>query len=134
MKHVGEGSSRSLEHPGQVMRLQLALLVLVVAVAYALGGGAAAGAALYGVLIAVANTGLLMWRLRRGAGEALGEAAAAPRRLPLGALRSSLERFLLTILLFGLGLGVLALHPLALTLAFVVGQLGWFLAPLLPGM
>jgi hypothetical protein len=134
MNHVREGRTRSLEYPGQVMRVQLALLVPVVAVAYAWGGGAAAGAALYGVLIALANTGLLMWRLRRGAGEARGEGAVAPRRLPAGALRSSLERFLLVILLFGLGLGVMALHPLALTLAFVVGQLGWFLAPLLPAM
>ncbi|MEO1766757.1 ATP synthase subunit I [Thiobacter aerophilum] len=127
MKHI-RGAQRGIRHPGQVLHLQLVLLVLVTGIAWQLEGPAAAEAAFWGVLIALANTGLLMWRMRRG------EQGAAMACRPLaGAYRSSLERFALVALLLGLGLAGMGLEPLALTAGFVVGQLGWFIAPLLRG-
>lgn len=131
MKHVRGKHVRGapgIQHPRQVLHLQLILLVLAGGGASALWGEAAAEAASYGVLIALANTGLLMWRMRRGA---QGEAMA--RRPLAGAYRSSLERFALVALLFALGMVWLGLQPLALTVGFALGQLGWLLAPLLHG-
>ncbi|MEJ5211414.1 MAG: ATP synthase subunit I [Burkholderiales bacterium] len=122
------GAQRGIRHPRQVLNLQLVLLVLATGAALQLSGPAAAEAASFGVLIALANTALLMWRMRRGA---QGENMA--RRPLAGAYRSSLERFALVALLLGLGLGAIGLEPLALTAGFVVGQLGWFIAPLLHG-
>lgn len=115
-------------HPRQVLAAQAVLGVIVPTAALGLGGGAAAGAALYGVLTALANTGLLMWRMRQGA-----QGGSHASRPLAGAFRSTVERFVLVALLLGLGLGVMALQPLALTVGFALGQLGWFVAPLLNG-
>ncbi len=121
-------ASPGIRHPRQVLAAQLVLSVVVALAALALGGQGAAEAALYGVLTALANTGLLMWRLRQGVRE-----GSAARRPLAGAYRSSLERFALVALLLGLGMGVLGLQPFALTVGFALGQLGWFIAPVLNG-
>jgi len=108
------------------MNLQLVVLILAGWAGFQVWGQAVAEAALYGVLIALANTGLLMWRMRRSA---QGESGA---RQPLkGAYRSSVERFVLVAVLLGVGMGVLKLQPLALTVGFALGQLAWLVAPLL---
>ena len=113
-------------HPRQVLNLQLAVLVLAGLVGALVWGVAVAGAALYGVLIALANTGLLMWRMRRGAH---GELSA--RQHLRGFYRSSVERYLLIIILFGVGMGLLKLHPLVMMTGFALGQLAWIVALLL---
>lgn len=117
---------RGIDHPAQVMNLQLLVLILAGWAGLHWWGQAAAEAALYGVLIALANTGLLIWRMRRSG---RGESGA---RQPLkGAYRSSVERFTLVAILLGVGMGVLKLQPLALTAGFAIGQLVWIVAPLL---
>jgi ATP synthase protein I len=110
----------------QVLYLQLVVLLLAGVIVSRLWGQAAAEAAMYGALIALANTGLLMWRMRRSA---RGESGA--RRPLKGAYRSSVERFALVTLLLGVGMGLVKLQPLALTLGFTLGQLAWIVAPLL---
>jgi ATP synthase protein I len=86
-------------------------------------GRAVAEAALYGALIALANTGLLMWRMRRGA---QGELSA--RQHLKGFYRSSAERYLLVAILFGVGMGLLKLLPLVVMVGFALGQLAWIVA------
>lgn len=111
---------------GQVLNLQFVVLLLAGVIISRVWGQAAAEAAMYGALIALANTGLLMWRMRRSA---RGESGA--RRPLKGAYRSSVERFALVAFLLGVGMGVVKLQPLALTAGFAVGQLVWIVAPLL---
>ena len=117
------GEHHGTNHPGQVLNLQLAVLMLTGLIAFLIWGLAVAGAALYGVLIALANTGLLMWRMRRGA---QGELSA--RQQLKGFYRSSVERYLLITVLFGVGMGLMKLSPLVLMIGFALGQLAWIVA------
>jgi ATP synthase protein I len=115
-------------HPRQVINLQLVVLILVGLVGFQFWGQAVAEAALYGVWIALANTGLLMWRMRRGA---QGELNA--RQHLKGFYRSSMERYLLVAVLFGVGMGLLKLLPLVMMIGFALGQLAWIVALLAHG-
>lgn len=92
------------------------LLVLLVALGYfAIKNGDSALAAGYGGGIALANTVVMAWRVSQANNKyALAE-------LYLGAAL----RFGLTLLLMGLGMGLLELDPLALILGFAVAQLGY---------
>ena len=86
-------------------------------------GGFQACSAGFGGAIALINVLLLEWRRYR-----TDRARAIDARQSLRVLyRSALERLLLVALLFALGLGALALHPLALLTGFVVGQLALLL-------
>ncbi len=107
----------------QVLNLQLVVLILAGVTSSQVWGQAVAEAALYGVLTALANTGLLMWRLRRGA---QGELSA--RQELKGFYRSSAERYLLVAVLFGVGMGLLKLQPLVMMVGFALGQLAWIVA------
>lgn len=86
---------------------------------YLFWGFAAAQASVFGALVALANTLLLVWRMRasaQGSGRSGGQELA---RL----VRSSVERFLMVALLIAAGLGWLKLVPGALLVGFVLGQL-----------
>lgn len=120
------GVHHGMHHPRQVLNLQLVMLILAGVAGSRFWGQAVAEAALYGVLIALANTGLLMWRMRRGA---QGELSA--RQQLKGFYRSSVERYLLVAILFGVGMGVLKLLPLAMMVGFALGQLAWIVALLM---
>lgn len=117
------GAHQGLHHLRQVLNLQLVVLILAGVLGSRLWGAAAAEAALYGVLIALANTSLLMWRMRRGA---QGELSA--RQQLKGFYRSSAERYLLVAVLFGVGMGLLKLQPLVMMIGFALGQLAWIVA------
>jgi ATP synthase protein I len=110
-------------HLRQVLNLQLGVLVLAGLVAFSVWGLAVAGAALYGALVALANTSLLMWRMRRGA---QGELDA--RQQLKGFYRSSVERYLLIVVLFAVGMGLMKLHPLVMMTGFALGQSAWIVA------
>jgi ATP synthase protein I len=103
--------------------LQLALLVVVSVVFFLHTGIHAAGAVWFGGMTAVLNAGLLHWRRHRAAA---GRALSAGQSLRL-LYRTALERFVLVMVLFALGLGVLELAPLALVSGFVAGQLALIL-------
>ena len=117
-----------MHDPRRVLNLQLVMWILAGAIGSRFWGQAVAEAALYGVLIALANTGLLMWRMRRGAH---GELSA--RQHLKGFYRSSLERYLLVAILFGVGMGVLKLLPLVMMMGFALGQSAWIVALLVRG-
>ena len=114
--------------PRQVLNLQFVMLILAGVIGSRFWGQAVAEAALYGVMIALANTGLLMWRMRRGAHEEL-----SARQHLKGFYRSSVERYLLIVVLFGVGMGVLKLLPLVMMVGFALGQLAWIVALLVRG-
>ncbi|MDH3526953.1 MAG: ATP synthase subunit I [Gammaproteobacteria bacterium] len=104
----------------KLLVLQLLLIAVTSVVFFLCYGGFQAGSVWYGGAIACANSLLLEWRRYRvDSGRALS-AGTSLRVL----YRSALERFLLVLLLFALGLGVLQLEPLALLTGFIAGQLG----------
>lgn len=109
-----------LDRIRKLLLTQSALVVLTSTVFLALSGGFAALSAVLGGLIAGASAVLLEWRRYRvDRGRALS-AGASIRVL----YRSALERFVLVLVLFVLGMGVLKLEPLALLSGFIAGQLG----------
>jgi len=99
--------------------LQLLLLAVTSSVFFMLDGGFRAVSVWCGGAIAMANVLFMEWRGHKAdSGRALS-AAESIRVL----YRTALERWVLVVLLFTLGLGVLQLDPLALLSGFIVGQL-----------
>ena len=106
-----------------VLSTQLVLVLLTSAVFFLVSGGFQAGSAGFGGAIALINVLLLEWRRYQ---TDTGRAIDARQSL-LVLYRSALERLLLVALLFALGLGALALDPLALLTGFVMGQVALLL-------
>lgn len=99
--------------------IQSSLAALLAAAFLAAQGFEAALSALYGGSISVVTTLLQLWQLQRGSLLPAGDAGGN-----LGFLiRCAAERFLLALLMFVLGLGVIGLAPLPLLSGFVAGQL-----------
>jgi len=99
--------------------VQGGLTLAVAGVFFATRGWGAAIAALFGGGITVLNTLLQLWQLRRVETK-IGNGAERNMRF---LYRCMVERFVATVGLFALGMGGLALPPLALISGFVVGQL-----------
>jgi len=106
--------------------LQVVISVVVGTLGYALQGEAEAKAALYGGVVALMGTLLLLWRMQRSKQKTLLE---AHQHLWLF-YRSGLERFLVICVLLAIGMGPFKLVPLAVLVGFVAGQLAWIIAPL----
>jgi ATP synthase protein I len=106
-----------------VLSTQLVLVLLTSAVFFLVSGGFQAGSAVFGGAIALINVLLLEWRRYQ---TDTGRAIDARQSL-LVLYRSALERLLLVALLFALGLGALALDPLALLTGFIMGQVALLL-------
>ena len=92
----------------------------------ALAGGAFSGigaglAALYGALVAVAVSAVLVWRER----QSMQHPEWDQHRLFKLFIRTGLERLVLLVALLAAGLGVLKLAPLPLLLGLLRAQLGW---------
>lgn len=99
--------------------IQTALVFIATAIGAGYSGLDGAIAAFYGGSLILIRTILLLWYYRQavnGAGIDVG------RNVRI-AYRCSLERMIVTVLLLGLGLGILKLEPLALICAFVALQL-----------
>ena len=99
--------------------MQVVILVVVSLFFLWLQGNSAAMASLFGCFIAIANTLLQRWHLIKAATQAKSDASLNLRK----AYRCIAERWLLTIILFAVGFGVLALLPLPLMTGFIVTQL-----------
>lgn len=84
-------------------------------------GAFEAAAALYGGGITVLNTWWLGRRVQR-AGELARE---QPERGQLALYAGAVQRFVVTLILLGIGLGWLKLAPIPLILAFAASQLGF---------
>jgi len=95
----------------------------------ALIGGMIAGveaglAVLYGALVALAVSTVLVWRER----QSMQHPEWDQHRLFKLFIRAGIERLLLLVALLILGLGVLNLAPLPLLLGLLLAQLGWLAA------
>ncbi len=99
--------------------VQTALVLLAAAAGAAYSGVNGAVAALFGGSLILIRTIMLIWYYRRAVNSA-GIDIGLNLRI---AYRCSLERMAVTVLLLGLGLGILKLEPLALISAFVALQL-----------
>lgn len=106
--------------------LQVVISVVVGMSGYALQGEAEAKAALYGGVVALMGTLLLLWRMQSSKQKTLLE---AHQHLWLF-YRSGLERFLVICVLLAIGMGPFNLVPLAVLVGFVAGQLAWIIVPL----
>lgn len=106
------------------LALQAALIAMTSVVAMVWQGGGVAGAVLFGGVVALANTGLMVLRWWRG----LRDFHCDGERHLRSFHRSSLERFFVVVVLLATGLALLKLAPLPMMLGFIVGQLAWVIA------
>jgi ATP synthase protein I len=100
-------------------------LAPVAALIAAIFAGIEAGVAmLYGVLVAVAVSAVLVWRER----QSMRHPEWDQHRLLKLFIRTGLERLVLLVGLLALGLGGLRLAPLPLLLGLALAQFAWLLA------
>ena len=110
-----------------IQRVALAQAGLAPAAAltgWALAGADAAVAALYGVLVALAVSAVLVWRER----QSMRHPEWDQHRLFKLFIRAGVERLLLLVALLVAGLGVLNLAPLPLLSGLVLAQFAWLAA------
>jgi len=108
----------------RVARVQALIAPVVALVGAAIAGVDAGLAALYGVLVALAVSAVLVWRER----QSMNHPEWDQHRLFKLFIRVGIERLALLIGLLILGLGVLKLAPLPLLLGLVLAQLAWLAA------
>lgn len=104
--------------------IQIIFTAVVSGVGLQLLGGPGAKSALYGGGIALVNSLLLGWRVRRAG-------AAAGKSVTQGAFTlywGAIERFVFTMVAFIVGMGLLRLRPEPLLAAFAVAQLAYWIA------
>lgn len=90
----------------------------------AIGGPGAGLAVLYGALVALAVSAVLVWRER----QSMRHPEWNPHRLLKLFVRAGIERLALLAGLLALGLGGLSLAPLPLLLGLVLAQFAWLAA------
>lgn len=106
----------------RVLMWQIVMLIAI-AVFTAWWGTEPVLASIYGALIAIFNTLLMLWHIKR----AVITARADAEKNLSSAYRCVAERWLVTIMMFAGGLGALGLEALPLLLAFTLTQLMLFL-------
>jgi ATP synthase protein I len=105
--------------------LAQASLAPIIALANAAFAGAAAGlAALYGAMVALAVSAVLVWRER----QSMQHPEWDQHRLMKLFIRAGIERLALLVGLLVMGLGLLKLAPLPLLLGLLLAQFGWLAA------
>jgi ATP synthase protein I len=110
--------------PQRVALAQALVALLAGLVAGAVAGVEAGLAALYGALVALAVSGVLVWRER----QSMRHPEWDQHRLFKLFIRAGVERLLLLVGLLVAGLGPLGLAPLPLLLGLAAAQLAWFAA------
>jgi ATP synthase protein I len=111
----------------QRVALAQAVLAPIAALIGALFAGfGAALAALFGGLVALAVSGVLVWRER----QAVRHPEWDQHRLFKHFIRTGVERLLVLVGLLALGLAALQLSALPMLLGLLAGQLGWVAAAL----
>jgi len=100
-------------------------LAPIVALAYGAFAGIGAGlSALYGVMVALAVSAVLVWREH----QSLQHPEWDQHRLMKQFIRAGIERLVVLVVLLVVGLGVLKLAPLPLLLGLLLAQFGWLAA------
>ena len=114
----------------RVVLLQAVAAAVSAGLAYRFLGETAARAAWFGGAVAMANTLLLVWRMRAAA----ARAAETPERELARLVRSGVERFFTVALLLAAGLGWLKLSAAPMMGGFVLGQLTLVVSALTRGI
>ena len=104
--------------------LQGAVIAISAMLAWFWQAAGVAGAVLYGGAVALANTGLLVWRWRQGRYDYHCDGGRHMKQF----YRSSLERFFVVGIVLAVGMYGLKLDPLPVLLGFIVGQVAWMIA------
>lgn len=100
------------------------LASVVIAIGFLIGVGAAQGrSALYGGLVAVTLTVLLSRGVRRAEVSAVSDPRKSMMILYVGAV----QRFVLALVAFALGLAVLKLEPMAVFIGFAAAQFSYLI-------
>lgn len=105
----------------RVALVQAILAPVAALLGWAFVGNEAAVALLYGVLVALAVSLVLVWRER----QAMRHPEWDQHRLLKQFIRTGLERLVVLVALLFTGLGVLKLMPLPLLLGLLLAQLAW---------
>ena len=108
----------------RVARVQAVLAPVAALIGAAIAGVDAGLAALYGVLVALAVSAVLVWRER----QSMDHPEWDQHRLFKLFIRVGIERLTLLVGLLVVGLGVLKLTPLPLLLGLVLAQFAWLAA------
>lgn len=108
----------------RVARAQAVIAPVAALIGAAIAGVEAGLAALYGVLVALAVSAVLVWRER----QSMDHPEWDQHRLFKLFIRVGIERLTLLVGLLIVGLGVLKLAPLPLLLGLVLAQFGWLAA------
>ena len=107
----------------KLLFLQLGLTLVAALAGVLMGGMPAAWSALFGGTIVLLNTAILASRIGRA-----GELVASRPGASMAMLYSGVAiRFLLTLLMFALGIGALHLPPIPMLVAFGAAQLAFLL-------
>lgn len=112
----------------RLLIFQVIAVIFMTAVLAGLSGSLAAKASLFGGLMVLLNTGLMIFHEKRAALRAGQDASRTLKYMYMCVA----ERFIMTIVLFAIGLVALELLPLYLLLGFIAGQLAAFLNGLSP--
>lgn len=111
----------------RIVLVQILLLSAVTGIFFAAAGWQAAMAVIYGGLIVALNQRLQVWQLKR-ADQIAGSSAERNLRY---LYRCAAERFIATVTLLAVGIGMLRLEPLALLSGYLIAQFAmvyrWFL-------
>lgn len=102
--------------------IQVALVLAGVVIALTMKGASASYAALYGGGVAVLNSMLLAWRVKR-AGEV---AKTNPKQSVYILYFGAVERFVVALVGLAVGLGAFHLDPIPLLATFGVAQAAYF--------
>lgn len=108
----------------RVALAQAGLAPIAALIGWAIVGPGAAVAVLYGVVVALAVSAVLVWRER----QSIRHPEWDQHRLFKQFIRAGIERLLLLVGLLVTGLGVLNLAPLPLLVGLVLAQLAWLAA------
>jgi ATP synthase protein I len=108
----------------RVARAQAMIAPVAALIGAAVAGVDAGLAVLYGALVALAVSAVLVWRER----QSMGHPEWDQHRLFKLFVRVGIERLALLVGLLVLGLGVLKLAPLPLLLGLVLAQFAWLAA------
>ena len=106
------------------LSLQASVLGLLALATWIMFGWFAALSMLYGGGVALTNSGLLVWRWRRG----LTDFHCDGGRHLKAFHRSSLERFFVVAILLAAGMAGLGLQAPVVLAGFIAGQIAWVIA------
>jgi ATP synthase protein I len=110
----------------RVAMAQAALALIAAVIGGVFAGFDAALAALFGGLVALAVSAVLVWHERQSKRHPEWD----QHRLFKMFIRAGVERLVVLVGLLAVGLGVLKLSPLPLLLGLLLAQLGWMAAAL----